>query len=107
MFKSTSLIKRCTLLQSSSDVVSQSFSELEDYALASLQLVTMEASVNMSSNNEVNLKASMKDIALCDMQNGKQDKITGYIGMCLCIHACMAFTFLYSSDLQLIGSDFF
>ncbi len=52
---------------------------MEDYALASLKLVTMEASVNMSSNNEVNLKATMKDIALCDVQKGKQDRITGYV----------------------------
>ncbi|XP_064395949.1 intermembrane lipid transfer protein VPS13A-like isoform X2 [Halichondria panicea] len=62
---------------SSSDVVSQSFSEMEDYAFTSLQFVTMEASVNVSSNNEVNLKASMKDIALCNMQKEKQDRITG------------------------------
>ncbi len=50
---------------------------MDDYALAALELVTMEASVQISSSNEVELKASMKDIALCDMQKEKQDRITG------------------------------
>lgn len=52
---------------------------MNDYALASLELVTMEASVKISSSNEVELKASMKDIALCDMQKERQDIITGWV----------------------------
>lgn len=50
---------------------------MDDYALASMELVTMEASINISSSNEVELKASLKDIALCDLQKERQDRITG------------------------------
>lgn len=65
------------LLQKYEEKMSQNFSEMEEYALSSLQLVTMEASVKMSSDNEVELKATMNDIALIDLQKERQGRKTG------------------------------
>lgn len=67
------------LLQSVDNESSKCLSELDDFALASLQLVTMEATVKMSSNNQVELQASMKDIALSDKQKERQSRTTGYL----------------------------
>lgn len=46
-------------------------------ALTSLQLVGMELAAVISTRNEVNVKAAMLDIALCDEQPHSKDKRTG------------------------------
>lgn len=64
-------------MQSPDNESSKCLSHLDDFALTSLQLVAMEATVKMSSNNEVEVQATMKDIALSDMQNERQNRNTG------------------------------
>ena len=48
------------------DEVSQNLSRCEAFALVSLKLVTMELKTIVSSQSEVNVQASMKDISLMD-----------------------------------------
>ena len=60
-----------------SEETSKDFSLMNDFTLTSLQLVTMEAIVKMSSNKEVEVKATMKDISLSDLQPENQGKVTG------------------------------
>ena len=51
----------------------------DEFALASLQLVGMELTAKMLSNDNVEVNATMKDIALCDQQKHRQQKRTGYV----------------------------
>ena len=51
--------------------------KLNEYGLASFQLLTMELKAKMLSNEEVEVYASMKDIALCDERKGSATKRTG------------------------------
>ena len=62
---------------SKDNAVSKTLSKCEDYSLASLQLVTMELKVHVSSRTEVEVQASMKDIALCDLRQEAKKKNTG------------------------------
>ena len=52
-------------------------------ALASLHLLKMELSVSVQSNEEVELQASLKDMALCDEQVSQREKKTGYVSLSL------------------------
>ena len=64
----------------------------DTHALASVKLVQMELGVTVLSNEEVELQASLKDIALCDEQPDQQGKKTGYnahIGY-VCVHMCIS-----------------
>ena len=55
----------------------------DNHALASLQLLQMELSVSVQSNEEVELQASLKDMALCDEQVSQREKKTGYVSLSL------------------------
>ncbi len=57
--------------------VSKDLSQCVEFGLASLKLVTMELKVQVSSANEVEVEASMKDIAFCDDQKETQKRNTG------------------------------
>lgn len=50
---------------------------MKDYALASLQLVSMELKTKVFSNGDVDVEATMKDVALCDDQKHRQGRNTG------------------------------
>jgi len=63
--------------QTPDDGTSTSLAEMEDYALASLQLVSMELKTKVFSNGDVDVEATMKDVALCDDQKHRQGRNTG------------------------------
>ena len=58
----------------------------DSYALASLQLLQMELSVSVQSNQEVELQASLRDMALCDEQPDQKQKKTGSVQH---VHVCV------------------
>lgn len=60
-----------------SDKVSKDLSKCEKFSLASVQLVTMELKVHISSKSEVEVQASMKDISLCDLREETKKRNTG------------------------------
>ena len=62
-------------LQTQGNVESMELSN--DYALASLQLLGMELTAKVLTNEEVVVEASMKDMVLCDQQKQNQKKKTG------------------------------
>lgn len=66
-------------LQDVSNSKSLDLNQLGDCGLVSLQLITMEMKVKMLSNEEVEVQATMKDIALCDEQKDSQKKKTGLV----------------------------
>ena len=63
--------------QTPDDGTSTSLAEMKDYALASLQLVSMELKTKVFSNGDVDIEATMKDVALCDDQKHRQGRNTG------------------------------
>ena len=63
--------------QTPDDGTSTSLAEKKDYALASLQLVSMELKTKVFSNGDVDVEATMKDVALCDDQKHRQGRNTG------------------------------
>ena len=63
----------------STDDVSKDLKKCEKFGLASLQLVTMDLKVHLSSIGEVEVQASMKDICLCDNQEETKKRNTGYV----------------------------
>lgn len=65
------------IFQAKNDSSSMSLAKMGEYALASLQLVSMELNTKVSSNGDVDVGASMKDIALCDEQKHRQGRNTG------------------------------
>ena len=66
------------IFQDNSDSGLIPLAKMGDYSLASLQLVSMELKTKLSSNGDVDVEASMKDIALCDEQKHRQGRNTGY-----------------------------
>lgn len=65
------------IIQTPDDGASMSLAEMKDYALASLQLVSMELKTKVFSNGDVDVEATMKDVALCDDQKHRQGRNTG------------------------------
>ena len=51
----------------------------ESHSLASLQLLQMKLAVSVLSNQEMELEASLKDMALLDQQPDQQGKKTGSV----------------------------
>ena len=65
------------------DEASKSLDKCGGFSLASVQLVSMDLKVHVSSRSEVEVQATMRDIAFCDLREESKKKNTGYVRVTL------------------------